>query len=102
MMSLRAELSLLVHAFGKDCNDPDRTGIHLDHVGFYYQKYYGKSLSAQSFGVQTMADAIALVSDTVHVTEKKIIESSIPDDLETNAVFVKLTEDARRMRNLRW
>jgi len=98
MMSLRYELNLLCQNFGKDCKDPDRTGIHLDHVAFYYQKYFGKPLTAQAFGVQTMAELVAMVDDTVSVTAQSVIESIIPGDLETAAVYIKLTEDARRTR----
>jgi len=100
MMSLRFELNLLVASFAQDCNDPDRTGAHVDHLAFYYQKYFGKSLTAQSFGVQKLAEAVALVDDTVSLNDKSVVESLMPSDLESSAIFVKLTEDARRMRNL--
>ncbi|CAE8642448.1 unnamed protein product, partial [Polarella glacialis] len=36
LLSLRAELNLLVHAFKRDCQDPERTGIHPDHLPFYW------------------------------------------------------------------
>lgn len=101
LMSLRAELHFMAHSFGKDVEDPDRTGVHMDHLAFYYQKYFGKTLSAQSFGVKTVLEMVQLVSDTVHVEAKtSVLESLIPADLETHAVFIKLTEEARRQRLL--
>jgi len=100
LMALRVELHLLVHAFSKDCNDPDRTGMHLDHVGFYYQKYFGKPLNFSSYGVQKPAELIELVKDSIHVTKQSCIESLIPAELESNAVFAKITEEARRQRHL--
>jgi len=98
MAALRAELSLLVHAFAKDCGDSERTGIHIDHLSFYWTKYFGKTLTPQSFGVTSIPELIALVDDTACISKGSIIESLIPESLETFAVFAKLTEDARRLR----
>merc|ERR1740121_1744341 len=44
MMTLRYEIHLLTHSFKKDVNDPDRIGIHADHLSFYYNKYFKKQL----------------------------------------------------------
>jgi len=101
MMALRLELSLLVQSFATDCEDPDRKGIHVDHLAFYYQKYFGKPLNLQAFGVQTVEELAELIDDTVMISKSSVIESLIPGSLETNAVFVKLTEDARRLRNVK-
>merc|ERR1711924_592023 len=75
LMTLRAELHLLINAFGKDCNDPDRTGIHVDHLAFYYQKYYGKALNLHSFGVQTSAELVKMVHDTIVLRPNNVVES---------------------------
>lgn len=98
MMALRAELSLLVHSFARDSGDSERTGVHIDHLSFYWTKYFGKSLTPQSFGVQTFPELIALIEDTACISKGSVIESLIPESLETYAVFAKLTEDSRRMR----
>merc|ERR1711862_380694 len=45
LMTLRAELHFMAHSFGKDVDDPDRTGVHLDHLQFYYQRYYSRPLN---------------------------------------------------------
>merc|ERR1712106_154994 len=100
LMGLRFELHLLAHAFSKDCKDPDRTGIHLDHLAFYYQKYYGKTLNLSSFGVQTTVELVELVNDTVHATKQSVMESLVPAELESNGIFCKITEAARRRRIL--
>eukprot|EP00443_Scrippsiella_acuminata_P049395 CAMPEP_0115554716 /NCGR_PEP_ID=MMETSP0271-20121206/97439_1 /TAXON_ID=71861 /ORGANISM="Scrippsiella trochoidea, Strain CCMP3099" /LENGTH=830 /DNA_ID=CAMNT_0002988455 /DNA_START=96 /DNA_END=2590 /DNA_ORIENTATION=+ len=51
MLSLRFELHILAHAFRKDVNDPERMGIHLDHLAFYYNRYFKKALSPKDYGV---------------------------------------------------
>jgi len=40
LLNLRFEVHLLVHAFKRDCNDPERTGMLPEHLPFYYGKYY--------------------------------------------------------------
>jgi|Transcript_41718 hypothetical protein len=101
MMSLRAELHLMALSFSKDVEDEDRSGMHVDHLQFYYEKYFsGKKLSFQAFGVTSAAELIALIGDTIYIEAKNnVVESLIPD-LETFAVFIKLTEEARRVRAL--
>jgi len=100
LLSLRFELHLLVHAFRRDCNDPDRTGIHPDHLAFYYNKYYKKGLNPKNYGVESIEELVRMIRDTVVIC-RKIIESQITDDLEMNEVFVKLTEESRRDRQRR-
>merc|ERR1719183_2630729 len=101
LMSLRFELHLLARSFAKDVNDPERTGIHSTHLAFYYQKYFNRGLSCQAFGVKTVEALIGLVKDTMHLSPKhSTIDSLVPAELESFAVFVKLTEHARRHRLL--
>mmetsp|Transcript_22045 Transcript_22045/g.48166 ORF Transcript_22045/g.48166 Transcript_22045/m.48166 type:complete len:841 (-) Transcript_22045:70-2592(-) len=100
LMTLRFELFLLVKAFEKDVKDPDRPGITVDHVPFYYQKYFKKALILKDWGVETSAELVALVNDAVYVTKQGVLQSFIAPELETFAVFVKLTEHSRRQRSL--
>merc|ERR1711871_1762857 len=100
LLGLRMELHLLAHAFVKDVNDPDRTGVPVDHVAFYYQKYFGKLLNFNSFGVQTAEELVRLVSDTIYVPKTKVLQSLVPAELESWEVFAKVTECARRHRAL--
>lgn len=99
LLSLRFELHLLVHAFRHDAEDPERTGIPAEHLAFYYNKYYKKMLNPKNYGVDTVDDLVELVKDTVPM--EKLIESMVSDDLESNDIFIKLTEEARRDRQRR-
>lgn len=101
VMSLRFELHLLAHAFRHDVEDPERAGIHLDHLAFYYNKYYKKALSTKYYGVETFNELIDLVNDTVYATKKQVLESQLDAEMESLEIFTKLTEEARRYRNLR-
>lgn len=100
LLSLRFEVHLLVHAFRKDCNDPERTGISPEHIAFYYNKYYKKGLNPKSYGVSTVEDLLALINDTV-VLCGKVVDSQLVDELDMNDIFVALTEESRRFRQRR-
>jgi len=100
MLALRLELSLLVHAFKRDVGDPDRTGIVVEHLPFYYSKYYKKMLTPKGFGVESIEALVGLVIDSVHFTKGNVLETVLPDEFESYAIFVKLTEEARRYRSL--
>jgi len=99
MLTLRFELHLLAHAFIRDVKDTDRTGMHLDHLAFYYQKYYTRSLNFKGLGVESAKELLDLMDDTVWVT-KSIVEPQIPAELESLTIFVRLTEESRRYRAL--
>jgi len=101
MMSLRFELHLLTHSFKRDVNDQDRQGIHLDHLAFYYNKYFKKALNTKFYGVDTIAELLELVRDTVVATKGKVVEAQLPDDMESVGIFVMLTEEMRRDRTRR-
>merc|ERR1719356_1711295 len=100
MLTLRLELSLLVHAFKKDAADPDRTGVHIDHLAFYYTKYYKKNLTPKDYGVETMEALIGLVLDAVYINKQRVVASMLPEEFESYGIFVKLVEEARRHRIL--
>jgi len=100
LLSLRFELHLVVHAFARDCKDPDRTGFPAEHLPYYYTKYFKRGLNPKAYGTDNVEELVELVGDTLIVCDK-ILESQITDDLETNEVFVKLTEEARRDRSRR-
>lgn len=102
MMSLRYELNLLIHSFKKDVNDPDRLGIYMEHLPFYYQKYYKKALTHKFYGVETLKELLDLIRDTVVVNPKnQVLEPQLPEDLESQGLYVMLTEEARRDRQRR-
>eukprot|EP00928_Gymnodinium_smaydae_P011054 TRINITY_DN14132_c0_g2_i1.p1 TRINITY_DN14132_c0_g2~~TRINITY_DN14132_c0_g2_i1.p1 ORF type:complete len:1166 (+),score=190.04 TRINITY_DN14132_c0_g2_i1:185-3499(+) len=102
LLGLRFELHLLTHAFSQDCSDPERRGICLQHLPFYYTRYFKKGLIAKDYGVDNLDDLVAMVDDTLVVeTRFKILESQLSQELESNGIFVKLAEEARRDRQCR-
>mmetsp|Transcript_24482 Transcript_24482/g.61205 ORF Transcript_24482/g.61205 Transcript_24482/m.61205 type:complete len:878 (+) Transcript_24482:100-2733(+) len=101
MLSLRFELHILAHAFRKDVNDPERMGIHLDHLAFYYNRYFKKALSPKDYGVESFKEIVDLVDDAVYVTPRSVLGSLLDGEMETFAIFPKLAEEARRHRGLR-
>jgi len=103
MLHLRFELYLLTHAFRRDVDDPERTAIFSEHLQYYYQRYFKKDLTLKAFGVENIEGLIALVDDTVQLSKGKapVIETIIEEELESFELFVKITEEARRDRDLR-
>jgi len=106
LLSLRFELYLIAHSFQKDANDPDLVSMPGEHLSFYYQKYYRKSLNPKTFGCNTFEETLKLVRDTVVTSQSghkglKVLEAQVPEDLECNNVFLLLTEWERRERQRR-
>merc|ERR1719215_1559379 len=89
MLTLWFELYLLCHSIRVDANDPDRTGIYLDHLSFYYQKYFGKTLNPKEFGADNCEELIELVSDTLYLTSQKVLQTLIPEEMEKYGIFVR-------------
>mmetsp|Transcript_148353 Transcript_148353/g.261823 ORF Transcript_148353/g.261823 Transcript_148353/m.261823 type:complete len:172 (+) Transcript_148353:1892-2407(+) len=100
MLTLRAELLLLVHAFKKDMDDPERTGFHKSHAAFYYTKYFKKQVDFKHYGQTTIDGLIALVKDAIVLNSQDVLESILPDDAPNDGL-VKLTEEHRRDRSRR-
>jgi len=101
LLSIRFEFHLLVHSFRRDVTDPERVGIHKDHILFYYNKYFRKTFNLQGYGVESHEDLVAFVSDTVCFSRKTmVLEPQLSGDLDTFDLFIKLTEECRRERNL--
>ena len=47
-------------------------GIILEHLGFYYNRYFGKSLSAKSYGLESdLGELVALAKDCVFLNKDK-------------------------------
>jgi len=100
LMRLRFQLCLLVLSFKVDCNDPDRAGIPMDHLAFYFNKYYAKNFSPKPFGVADTKEVINMVKDSVS-TKDGLVVSQLSDDLDNLDIFLKLTEEGRRERQRR-
>jgi len=100
LTKLRFQFAVMLISFKKDCDDPDRVGIPLDHVSFYYNRYFNKSLNPKSYGVSSESQLFALVKDVVS-TKDNLLVSEFSDDLEALDTFVKVTEEKRRERQRR-
>ncbi|CAE7331738.1 unnamed protein product [Symbiodinium natans] len=100
LLTLRFELHLLCHAFRHDLDDPDRPSFKENHFSFYYQKYYKRGFNLKSFGVESTEGLVNLVKDTVEMTSSSSLEPQLSHDTPLDN-FVRLTEDARRDRQLR-
>merc|ERR1712176_557070 len=101
LLSLRFEVHLLVHAVKRDSTDPERRGIQLEHLAFYYNKYYKKMLNPKTYGVANITEVIELIKDTVIIV-MNVVESQIREDnCSANDIFVRLTEESRRSRQRR-
>merc|ERR1712176_968836 len=103
LMSLRLELHLLVTAFKRDVDDPERPGVHESHLPFYYQKYYRKQLNTKFFGVSSNTELVEMIKDTVSFNaDDMILQTVISEDIEKSFnIFVKYTEECRRERQRR-
>merc|ERR1712217_814758 len=102
LLQLRMELYFLQLAFRKDVDDDDRPGVHDQHLGFYYTKYFRKTLNIKHFNVANNKELCDLVKDTVTIDdEKKVLTSALSEETEAFDIFVKLTEECRRERQRR-
>jgi len=100
-LDLSPVLFLLLHGFVKDVDDPERVGIPESHVLFYYSKYFRKQLNPKAFGVAGLsAFGDTLIKDTCEWNAQKELISPLSVDT-TFDVFVKVTEEQRRLRQRR-
>jgi len=100
LVQLRFELYILLVSFKKDADDGDRVGIPLDHVSFYYTKYFHRQLIPKVYGLSDMEEVVAMIPDTV-ASADSILVSQLSEDLEGTDIFVKLAEEHRRERQRR-
>merc|ERR550532_1154551 len=79
LLSLRLELHFLVHAFRRDVADPERIGIHEQHLPFYYNKYYRKAFNVTYYGVRSNLELIDFVKGSVSINkDTSVIEPQMP------------------------
>jgi len=101
LLSARYELHLLLHAFKKDLDDPDRPSFGENHLSFYYGKYFKKNFTLKHYGVEKLADFVELIKETASIGERNgFLKPELPDDASPSD-FVKVTEDHRRERQRR-
>ena len=63
LLQLRFELVLLIEGFKHDVDDPERPGVHEQHLAFYFSKYHKKQLVLEHFGVNSNQELLDLVKD---------------------------------------
>lgn len=99
LLHLRFELRNLVLAFRKDATekDPERKGIVLPLVGYYYQKFYGKTLFAPAHGQESIPLLIKYVSDTVKIGDGDVLTLAKAEDAPWTDLL-RVTEEVRRIR----
>merc|ERR1711953_546735 len=102
-MQLRFELYLLLKAFLKDVDDPERSGMPENHLEFYYGKYFNRQIVPKSFGLESLQEVLKLGKDIIgsNGADVPILELKLTDETETLDIFCKLTEDGRRERQRR-
>jgi len=100
LLNLRCEMALLSVSFKKDADDEDRTGIPLDHLAFYYDRYFRMNFSAKQFGLATNEEVLAMCKDTVSVKDGLVVSDLKEDGLDLDT-FLKQTEETRRERQRR-
>merc|ERR1712226_283487 len=103
LFKLRYELYLLMSAFKKDAQDPERVGIHESLFTFYYTKYFNRQISPTAYGKETLQQVIDLVKDTAGFDSSNgVLICKFPEDAVKEAAdFVKLQEENRRERQRR-
>merc|ERR1711920_813412 len=91
-------MGILIHAFKRDLDDPDRTNFKEYHLEFYYKRYFDEDLDIKLFGVNNNTELCKLVSDTVFVNDAStMLEVKIGEDTPFE-LLLKITEDERRSR----
>lgn len=100
LLSTHVELHLLLHAFRKDLNDPERLSFHESHLAFYYSRYYRKPFELKYFGVETLVDFVEMVSETMKVRDDGMLEAILGEDAPLDG-FLRHTEAYRRERQHR-
>lgn len=102
LLQLRFELWLLQVAFRRDVEDPERVGVHENHLAFYYSKYFRKQIVPKAFAVSAMPDIVGLVKDCIgwH-PEEGVLTTTLPNEMPSFTPFVKVAEESRRERQRR-
>jgi len=102
ILALRYELHILLRSFKRDIDDPDRLRMPVQHLEFYYQKYFKKKFSPESYGFESVAAILEMFQDTLSVeTQHQLLVSRLPEDDASAAKmegYLKLAERDRRDR----
>eukprot|EP00928_Gymnodinium_smaydae_P018837 TRINITY_DN1717_c0_g1_i1.p1 TRINITY_DN1717_c0_g1~~TRINITY_DN1717_c0_g1_i1.p1 ORF type:complete len:883 (+),score=208.59 TRINITY_DN1717_c0_g1_i1:47-2650(+) len=97
LLSVRFELHLLVHAFRKALEDPDRASFPESHLEYYYSKLFHKSFSVKAFACETFADLVKMINESIDVKDDGYLHTPL-EESTSHSMFVQLTEQHRRDR----
>jgi len=100
LLTLRAEMHLMLHAFRMTLNDPDRPTFHEMHLSYYYPKYFRKNFALKNYGAESVSDFCKMIEDVAVVQDSGMIEAVTKEDTDFNN-FMKNTEECRRERQRR-
>jgi len=102
LLSIQVELHLLLHAFRRDLNDPDRPSFTERDLCFYFNRYFKKTFNLKNFAAQDFSAFAALVRDTIEVkAETSFLEPKLGEETPYTH-FLKLVEYSRRERHQRF
>jgi len=98
LLSARFGFHLMLHAFRKQLDDPDRPSFTETHLPFYYSVYFRKTFNLKHYGVDSFHGFIKLIDNAIDInSESSMLETLLSEDT-SHEYFVKLTEDHRRER----
>mmetsp|Transcript_62072 Transcript_62072/g.98418 ORF Transcript_62072/g.98418 Transcript_62072/m.98418 type:complete len:331 (-) Transcript_62072:78-1070(-) len=98
LLELRYQFHLLIHAFKRDLDDPDRPGFAEAHLAYYYDKYFRKEFNLKWYGMKELTELNEVMKDTWIVnSETGFLEAVLGAD-EPFDKFMRLTEENRRER----
>eukprot|EP00971_Amphidinium_carterae_P138893 2752760-Amphidinium_carterae.1 len=100
LLNIRFEVFLLLHAFKKDLNDPDRLTFSATDLPFYYQCYFGRPFQLRQFGSTKFSDFMELVEGSFALGADDMLESLLSEDTPPEE-FIRQTELHRRDRRER-
>eukprot|EP00397_Hematodinium_sp_SG-2012_P017401 GEMP01017792.1.p1 GENE.GEMP01017792.1~~GEMP01017792.1.p1 ORF type:complete len:658 (+),score=204.29 GEMP01017792.1:92-2065(+) len=97
LVTLRAEVHYLLHAFKADVNDDNRLGFATDHFAHYFKLYTHRGFDMGTFRFGKVADMLELISDVLEINEKKLMLPVLDKDADP-ITFFEFAETARKDR----
>mmetsp|Transcript_29747 Transcript_29747/g.85364 ORF Transcript_29747/g.85364 Transcript_29747/m.85364 type:complete len:827 (-) Transcript_29747:88-2568(-) len=101
LLALRAEFHMMLHAFRREVDDPERTTFHESHLVYYYFRYCKKALDLKHYGLGTLRELLDMLRDALAVDGATgMLVAQLAEDSPLDN-FMKLAEDHRRDRQRR-
>lgn len=99
LLNLRYEFFLLYDVYRIE-TEGYCPGIHESNLMAYYTKFYCRPLLAKNYGFESGQKVLDLLKDTVKFDENSCLVTPLSSEVNSSSfdAFVKLTEQARRVR----